>query len=166
MTLIKGNRAGLSSLGPNTTIYGDESQNEYGEIEEMHYLMVRVERMKKQMLGKVERIEAKKSPGIQDDILLDDLNRKEDMLYESEYIIEVGGKSTNARDEIGQSRVEMNFSAEMSVENQDSTANGSFNKGAANASAILNHSAIHGSDLGRDDLTNPRSNVVFIDDNL
>ena len=55
MTLIKGNRAGgLSSLGHHTTIYGEESLIENGEIEEMHYLMVKVERMKKQMLGKVE----------------------------------------------------------------------------------------------------------------
>ena len=54
MTIIKGNRAGgLSSLGHHTTIYGEESL-ENGEIEEMHYLMVRVERMKKQMLGKIE----------------------------------------------------------------------------------------------------------------
>ena len=54
MTLIKGQRAGLSSLAPNTTIYGEESLIENGEIEELHYLMVKVEKMKKQMLGKVE----------------------------------------------------------------------------------------------------------------
>ena len=54
MTLIKGQRGGLSSLGPHTTIYGEESLIENGEIEELHYLMVRVEKMKKQMLGKVE----------------------------------------------------------------------------------------------------------------
>ena len=58
MTLIKGsalhNRAGLSSIGPNTTIYGEEYLVENGEIEELHYLMVRVEKMKKTMLGKVE----------------------------------------------------------------------------------------------------------------
>ena len=44
----------MSSLGPHTTIYGEESLIENGEIEELHYLMVRVEKMKKQMLGKVE----------------------------------------------------------------------------------------------------------------
>ena len=48
------NRAGLSSIGPNTTIYGEEYMVENGEIEELHYLMVRVEKMKKTMLGKVE----------------------------------------------------------------------------------------------------------------
>ena len=47
MTLIKGQRGGLSSLGPHTTIYGEESLIENGEIEELHYLMVRVEKMKK-----------------------------------------------------------------------------------------------------------------------
>lgn len=52
MTLIQ--RRGLSSLGPNTTLYGEESLAENGEIEELHYLMVRVEKMKKTMLGKVE----------------------------------------------------------------------------------------------------------------
>jgi hypothetical protein len=53
MTLIKGsavNRAGLSSIGPNTTIFGEEYLVENGEIEELHYLMVRVEKMKKSML--------------------------------------------------------------------------------------------------------------------
>lgn len=51
MTLIRGgvNRpGGLSSLGPNSsTIQGEESLIENGEIEELHYLMVKVERMKK-----------------------------------------------------------------------------------------------------------------------
>ena len=57
----------MSSLGPHTTIYGEESLIENGEIEELHYLMVRVEKMKKQMLGKVEgkiellEVQAKKS---------------------------------------------------------------------------------------------------------
>ena len=45
---------GLSSLVHNTTIYGEENFVENGEIEELHYLMVRVEKMKKAMLGKVE----------------------------------------------------------------------------------------------------------------
>ena len=47
-------RGGLSSLGPNTTIYGEESLIENGEIEELHYLSVKVERMKKAMLNRVE----------------------------------------------------------------------------------------------------------------
>lgn len=49
MTLIKGQRGGgLSSLGPHTsTLYDDGSMIENGEIEELHYLMVRVEKMKK-----------------------------------------------------------------------------------------------------------------------
>ena len=38
----------------NTTIYGEENFVENGEIEELHYLMVRVEKMKKAMLGRVE----------------------------------------------------------------------------------------------------------------
>ena len=63
MTLIKGsavNRAGLSSIGPNTTIFGEEYLVENGEIEELHYIMVRVEKMKKSMLARVEgRAEAK-----------------------------------------------------------------------------------------------------------
>ena len=56
MTLIRGTnqRGGLSSLGPNTTIYGEESLIENGEIEELHYLSVKVERMKKAMLNRVE----------------------------------------------------------------------------------------------------------------
>lgn len=57
MTLIKGsgaNRGGLSSIGPNTTIFGEEYFAENGEIEELHYLMVRVEKMKKTMLQRVE----------------------------------------------------------------------------------------------------------------
>lgn len=62
MTLIRGAgagnpRGGLSSLGgPNTTIYGEESLIENGEIEELHYLSVKVERMKKAMLNRVEGI--------------------------------------------------------------------------------------------------------------
>ena len=53
MTLAK---RGLSSIGggPGTTIYGAEGEVEHGEIEELHYLMVRVEKMKKTMLAKVE----------------------------------------------------------------------------------------------------------------
>ena len=61
MTLIRGGsniRGGMSSLGPNTTIYGEESLIENGEIEELHYLSVRVERMKKAMLNRVEGIQS------------------------------------------------------------------------------------------------------------
>ena len=58
MTLIRSggaaNRGGLSSLAPNTTIYGETDLVENGEIEELHYLSVKVERMKKAMLCKVE----------------------------------------------------------------------------------------------------------------
>lgn len=57
MTLIRGTnaRGGLSSLGgAHTTIYGEESLIENGEIEELHYLSVKVERMKKAMLNRVE----------------------------------------------------------------------------------------------------------------
>jgi hypothetical protein len=45
---------GLSSLVHNTTIYGEENFVENGEIEELHYLMVRVEKMKKALLVRVE----------------------------------------------------------------------------------------------------------------
>ena len=54
MTLAK---RGLSSIGgfPAITIYGaGDGELEHGEIEELHYLMVRVEKMKKTMLAKVE----------------------------------------------------------------------------------------------------------------
>ncbi len=62
MTLIRGgtgttnihNRGGLSSLGPNTTIYGEEYLVEKGEIEEMHYICDKVERMKKAMINREE----------------------------------------------------------------------------------------------------------------
>ena len=66
MTLIRGgsnNRGVMSSLGPNTTIYGEESLIENGEIEEMHYLSVRVERMKKAMLNRVEGIQSEIKSG-------------------------------------------------------------------------------------------------------
>lgn len=84
MTLMKGGRGGLSSLGPNTTLYGEESLVENGEIEELHYLMVRVEKMKKTMLNKVEgrsqsvieKIEQTKSGKIRDE---NDV--KEELLY-------------------------------------------------------------------------------------
>ena len=59
MTLIRGAnaRGGLSSLGgPNTTIYGEESLIENGEIEELHYLSVKVERMKKAMPAMMARV--------------------------------------------------------------------------------------------------------------
>lgn len=95
MTLIKGgghHKAGLSSLGPNTTIYGEESLVENGEIEELHYLMVKVEKMKKQMLCKVEgRAELKsaldKHPTSKTQLgtapLLDENDIKEELLYRS-----------------------------------------------------------------------------------
>ena len=128
MTLIKGNRAGLSSLGPNTTIYGEESLIENGEIEEMHYLMVKVERMKKQMLGKVEgRIDLKTNTDKSAPI--DELDRKEEMLYRNSDVIEVGGNGTFTKvgDELSVgNRIGLNFSAEMSVENQGGNINGSF----------------------------------------
>ena len=66
MTLIRGGsniRGGMSSLGPNTTIYGEESLIENGEIEELHYLSVRVERMKKVMLNRVEGIQSEIKSG-------------------------------------------------------------------------------------------------------
>ena len=66
MTLIRGGnniRGGMSSLGPNTTIYGEESLIENGEIEELHYLSVRVERMKKAMLTRVEGIQSEIKSG-------------------------------------------------------------------------------------------------------
>ena len=66
MTLIRGGsniRGGMSSLGPNTTIYGEESLIENGEIEELHYLSVRVERMKKAMLNRVEGIQSEIKSG-------------------------------------------------------------------------------------------------------
>ena len=97
MTLIRGgttgthygpNRGGLSSLGPNTTIYGEESLIENGEIEELHYLSVKVERMKKAMLNRVEGLnqteikdQLKKDAG--NNLLIDDNDRREEMLYRS-----------------------------------------------------------------------------------
>ena len=87
MTLIRHNpRAGLSSLGPNTTIYGEESLIENGEIEELHYLSVKVERMKKAMLNRVEGLSEKeatkeiKNEGTQG---IDDNDLREEMLYRS-----------------------------------------------------------------------------------
>ena len=109
MTIIKGNRAGgLSSLGHHTTIYGEESLVENGEIEEMHYLMVKVERMKKQMLGKVEG-NRKGAKSVLEK--MSDIDLKEDMLYENDEIIEVGGEvqGANIRDE---SKDNLNLKAE------------------------------------------------------
>ncbi len=97
MTLIRGgtgttnihNRGGLSSLGPNTTIYGEESLVENGEIEELHYLCVKVERMKKAMLNRVEGLnqteikEHKKDVESSSNILIDENDRREEMLYRS-----------------------------------------------------------------------------------
>ena len=100
MTLIRGTnaRGGLSSLGgPNTTIYGEESLIENGEIEELHYLSVKVERMKKAMLNRVEGtsqselknrigsvagkngLDAKKTGNL----ILDENDIREEMLYRS-----------------------------------------------------------------------------------
>ena len=98
MTLIKGARGGLSSLGPNTTIYGEESLVENGGIEELHYLCVKVERMKKAMLNRVEGIQTDlntspqgksagkvgKGPGAsQSKKAIDDNDLREEMLYRS-----------------------------------------------------------------------------------
>ena len=98
MTIIRGNRGGLSSLGHHTTIYGEESLAENGEIEEMHYLMVRVERIKKQMLANVEGTRTKAKSALEN---ITDIDMKEDMLYENDAIIEVGGDVPDAsiRDE-------------------------------------------------------------------
>jgi len=49
----------------NTTIYGEENFVENGEIEELHYLMVRVEKMKKAMLGRVECSQLQTAPTLQ-----------------------------------------------------------------------------------------------------
>ena len=89
MTLIKGTKNGLSSLGRNTTIYGEESLIENGEIEELHYLSVKVERMKKAMLCKVEGREASKSVldkhasvnKTKRELVHDENERREEMLY-------------------------------------------------------------------------------------
>src|SRR6056300_967412 len=85
MTLIKGAKAGLSSLAPNTTIYGEESLIENGEIEELHYLSVKVERMKKAMLNRVEGLcnTEDKSAKPVGNLLIDENDRREEMLYRS-----------------------------------------------------------------------------------
>lgn len=102
MTLIRGAnaRGGLSSLGgPNTTIYGEESLIENGEIEELHYLSVKVERMKKAMLNRVEgnsQSEMKNKVGIagkisgngsdiktKGNLIIDENDIREEMLYRS-----------------------------------------------------------------------------------
>lgn len=81
-------------MGPNTTIYGEESLIENGEIEELHYLSVKVERMKKAMLNKVEGREISKSVldkhvSAQNTTkkvsgsVIDENDRKEEMLYRS-----------------------------------------------------------------------------------
>ena len=99
---------GLSSLVHNTTIYGEENFVENGEIEELHYLMVRVEKMKKAMLGRVECSQLQTAPtldikgnsaakkdnmaassgeknkgGAQTAIKLSDEDLREEMLYRS-----------------------------------------------------------------------------------
>ena len=87
MTLIRHNqRAGLSSLGPHTTIYGEESLIENGEIEELHYLCVKVERMKKAMLNRVEGLMEKEENELKPEptkLLIDENERREEMLYRS-----------------------------------------------------------------------------------
>ena len=96
MTLIRHNpRGGLSSLAPNTTIYGEESLIENGEIEELHYLCVKVERMKKAMLNRVEGLEEASNSAIKtkevsvkpidksQNPLIDENDLKEEMLYRS-----------------------------------------------------------------------------------
>ena len=100
MTLIRGAnaRGGLSSLGgPNTTIYGENELIENGEIEELHYLSVKVERMKKAMLNRVEggdrsQSEMKGKIGgaisktgndAKKGLVIDDNDRREEMLYRS-----------------------------------------------------------------------------------
>ena len=102
MTLIMGGaqaRGGLSSLGPNTTIYGEESLIENGEIEELHYLSVKVERMKKAMLNRVEGLtdikpkdaKASKNASVHEnqDPIVDENDLKEEMLYRSmDHVIE------------------------------------------------------------------------------
>ena len=94
MTLIRGGangRGGLSSLAPNTTIFGEESLIENGEIEELHYLSVKVERMKKAMLNRVEglsqsELKAGGSFAKQQqakNLIMDENERREEMLYRS-----------------------------------------------------------------------------------
>ena len=90
MTLIRGanGRGGLSSLAPHTTIYGEESLIENGEIEELHYLSVKVERMKKAMLNRVEGVnqtEIKDKPQVanKSNLIIDENDRREEMLYRS-----------------------------------------------------------------------------------
>ena len=100
MTLIRGTnpRGGLSSLGgAHTTIYGEESLIENGEIEELHYLSVKVESMKKAMLNRVEgtacQSEMKSKVALagsngQDakktgNLIIDENDLKEEMLYRS-----------------------------------------------------------------------------------
>lgn len=70
---------------------------ENGEIEELHYLSVKVERMKKAMLNRVEGLELGgesaiggttkekmvKAAGSSSNALVDDNDRKEEMLYRS-----------------------------------------------------------------------------------
>ena len=76
----------MSSLGPHTTIYGEESLIENGEIEELHYLSVKVERMKKAMLNRVEGLTNKseiKEIKPEKNLLIDDNDRREEMLYRS-----------------------------------------------------------------------------------
>lgn len=123
MTLIRGApnaRGGLSSLGgPNTTIYGEESLIENGEIEELHYLSVKVERMKKAMLNRVEGIDrsqsemkgkigSKNAPADlkkSSNLIIDENDIREEMLYRSmDNLIDTqtgGGDILNAGNGVG-----------------------------------------------------------------
>lgn len=135
MTLIRGApnaRGGLSSLGgPNTTIYGEESLIENGEIEELHYLSVKVERMKKAMLNRVEGIDrsqsemkgkigSKNAPADlkkSSNLIIDENDIREEMLYRSmDNLIDTqtgGGDILNSGGNVGgaggsQTNLEMN----------------------------------------------------------
>lgn len=89
-------------MAPNTTIYGEESLIENGEIEELHYLSVKVERMKKAMLNRVEGLSntEDKSAKPVGNLLIDENDRREEMLYRSmDNILETqtgGGDILNA----------------------------------------------------------------------
>ena len=139
MTLIRGAnvaaRGGLSSLGPNTTIYGEESLVENGEIEELHYLSVKVERMKKAMLNRVEGMQISQSELKVDGkssalagqktgsgLILDENDRKEEMLYRSmDNIIDQtgGGDIINAKNSMEVGNSKMNVSEDVLRRNSE-----------------------------------------------
>jgi len=118
MTLIRGanQRGGRSSLAPNTTIYGEESLIENGEIEELHYLSVKVERMKKAMLNRVEGLNhtEAKDPKPSSYLLIDENDRREEMLYRSmDHLIETqtGGGDILIATGTGDSKASYNMSS-------------------------------------------------------